>query len=145
VRAALNVLADRPTLLEPADRTLVFDLGQAEPDSPGWMWLTACDRILLVARTDLTALAHAKTLAEQLLEAGAPAALALIDTGPYPPEEAEAVLGLPVAGLLPFHPKHARTLTGLNLAGAAASGRLAARAGDILDTLTQQHLEVPVP
>ena len=145
VRAALNVLADRPALLEPADRILVFDLGRAEPDSPGWMWLTACDRILLVARTDLTGLAHAKTLAERLLAAGAPAALALIDTGPYPPEEAEAVLGLPVAGLLPCHPKHARTLTGLNLAGAAASGRLAASAGDVLDAFTQQHLEVPVP
>lgn len=147
VRAALGVLGvlgDHPALLEPTNRTLVFDLGRAEPDSPGWMWLTACDRILLVARTDLTGLAHAKTLADHLHEAQAAAALALIDTGPYPAAEAQQVLGLPLAGLLPYHPKHARALTDPNTVGAAACGRLAGRAGDILDTLTQQPQEVTV-
>jgi MinD-like ATPase involved in chromosome partitioning or flagellar assembly len=147
VHAALEVLADRPGLLAPAQtgRTLVFDLGRAEPDSPGWMWLTACDRVLLVARTDLTGLAHAATLAERLRQDGDHAALALIDTGPYPPAEAEAVLGLPIAGLLPFHPKHARALTDPAAARAAGTGRLATRAGELFDALTTQRQELPIP
>jgi Mrp family chromosome partitioning ATPase len=146
VRAALNVLADHPGLLEPADtsRTLVFDLGRAEPDSPGWMWLTACDLALLVARTDLTALAHAKTLAERLREVGTAAALALIDTGPYPPAEAEEALGLPLVGLVPFHPKQARALTDLQAVRATASGRLAIHAGELFDAVTQDRQEVAV-
>jgi Mrp family chromosome partitioning ATPase len=144
VRAALNVLADRPALFESADRTLVFDLGRAQPDSPGWMWLTACERILLVARTDLTALAHAKTLAERLRETHTRAALALIDTGPYPAAEAQEVLGLPLAGLVPFHPKHASALADLQAVRAAASGRLAARAGQLLDTVAHHPQEAPV-
>jgi len=145
VRAALNVLADHPGLLEPADRTLIFDLGRADPDSPRWMWLTACDRVLLVARTDLAGLAHAKSLVERLREQGARAALALIESGPYPPAEAQEVLGLPLMGLLPFHPKHASALTDLEKVRAAASGRLTERAGQLLDTLVQQTQEVPVP
>ena len=147
VRAALNVLADRPGLLDPADtaRTLIFDLGRAEPDSPGWMWLTVCDRTLLVARTGLTGLAHAKTLAERLREDRIDAALALIDTGPYPPTEAQDVLGLPLAGLLPFHPKQAQALTDPQTVRAAAPGRLAQRAGELFDTATRPRQEVPVP
>lgn len=147
VRAALNVLADHPGLLEPADtaRTLIFDLGRVEPDSPGWMWLTACERALLVARTDLTGLAHAKTLAERLRVDGAAAALALIDTGPYPPVEAEQVLGVPLAGLVPYHPKQARALTDIEAVRAARSSHLAARAGELFDTVTQHRQEVPVP
>lgn len=144
VRAALNVLADHPGLLEPADRTLVFDLGRADPDSPGWMWLTACDHVLLVARTDLTGLAHAKSLTERLRDQGVRAALVLIESGPYPPAEAQEVLGLPLMGLLPFHPKHARALTDLEAVHAAASSRLAERAGQLLDALVHQRQEVPV-
>lgn len=147
VRAALNVLADRAGLLDSADtgRTLVFDLGRVDTDGPGWMWLTACDRALLVARTDLTGLAHAATLAERLRASEIRAGLALIDTGPYSPAEAEAVLGLPLLGVLPFHRKHARALTDRDTVRAAASGRLAALGGAILDTLTRQRQEVPVP
>ena len=145
VRAALNMLADHPGLLEAAgaDRTLVFDLGRAEPDSPGWMWLTTCDRVLLVARTDLTGLAHAKNLAERLRECEARAALALIDTGPYPTAEAQDVLGLPLTAVLPFHPKQARTLTDPNTMRSAARGRLATRAGQILDAARERR-KVPV-
>ena len=145
VRAALNVLADRPGVLEPPDRTLVFDLGRTDPDSPGWMWLNACDHVLLVARTDLPGLAHAKSLAERLRDQDVRTALALIEAGPYPPAEAQEVLGLPLAGLLPFHPKHARALTDLEKVRAAACGRLTERAGQLLDTLVQQTQEVPVP
>lgn len=146
VRAALSVLADRAELLDPAGlgRTLVFDLGQVEPDGPGWTWLRACDRVLLVARTDLTGLAHAAALAEPLRATGITAGLALIDTGPYPPAEAEAVLGLPLLGILPFHRNHARALTDRDTAQTAASRPLATRAGVILDALIAQQQEVPV-
>ena len=147
VRAALNVLADHLDLLgaHERDRLLLFDLGRMEPDGPGWRWLTACERVLLVARTELTGLAHAKTLAERLRAGEIPAALALIDTGPYPPAEAEAALGLPLAGVLPFHPKQARALLDPGAVRAAASGRLAARAGSLLDTLARRPVQVPVP
>ena len=146
VRAALNVLADRPGLLAPADPdcTLVFDLGRVDPDSPGWMWMTACDRVLLVSRTDLTGLGHAATLAQRLRESEVPAALTLIDSGPYPPAEAEQVLGLPLAGILPWNPKQARAATDPGTARTVASGRLAAHAGTLLDTVTRRT-EVPVP
>lgn len=147
VRAALNVLADHPGLLEPADtaRTLIFDLGQAEPDGPAWTWLGVCERVLLVARTDLTGLAHAKTLAERLREDGVAAALALIDTGPYPPAEAEQVLGLPLAGLVPWNPKQAHAITDVQTVRAAGSSRLAQRAGELSDAVTEYRQEVPVP
>lgn len=146
VRAALSVLADHPGLLNPTDRILVFDLGRVDPGSPGWMWLTACDHVLLLARTDLTALAHAKSVADRLREDGARAALALIDAGPYPPAEAQQVLGLPLAGVLPFHPKAASALADPHALRAASSSRLAAGAGQLLDTLLHQHQarEVPV-
>jgi MinD-like ATPase involved in chromosome partitioning or flagellar assembly len=147
VRAALNVLADRPGLFAPTgpQRTLLFDLGRVEPESPGWMWANACDRVLLVSRTDLTGLGHAATLAQRLRESEARAALALIDSGPYPPAEAEQTLGLPVAGVLPWSPKHARALTDLDAVRAAAGVRLAARAGEVLDAAMQHDQEVPVP
>lgn len=147
VRAALNVLADHPGLLEPPDsaRTLIFDLGRADPDGPGWMWLAACERVLLVARTDLTGLAHAQALAERLRAEDTPAALVLIDTGPYPPGEAEQVLGLPLAGVIPFHPKQARALTDVQAIRTAATSRLATRAGELFDTATEHRQEVPVP
>jgi hypothetical protein len=145
VRAALGVLADHPGLLDPPDRTLVFDLGRVDPDSPGWRWLTACDHVLLLTRTDLTGLAHAKSVADRLHEDGARAALALIEAGPYPPAEAQQVLGLPLAGVLPFHPKAARALADPQAVRAAASGRLAAGAGRLLDTLLHQHQQREVP
>ncbi|MGH3627955.1 MAG: MinD/ParA family ATP-binding protein, partial [Sciscionella sp.] len=126
VRAALNVLADRADLLA-ADhaRMLVFDLGRTEPDSPGWMWLAACDRVLLVSRTDLTGLAHAAQLAEKLRDSVPAVALALIDSGPYPPAEAEQSLGLPLAGLLPWSPKQAAALTDHAAIHTAPGSRLA--------------------
>jgi Mrp family chromosome partitioning ATPase len=146
VRAALNVLADHPGLLESAGsgRTLIFDLGRVEPDGPGWVWLAACERVLLVARTDLTALAHAQGLAERLRTDEIAAALVLIDTGPYPPGEAEQVLGLPLAGIVPFHPKQARALTDVQAIRAAASSRLATRVGELFDTATEHRQEVLV-
>ena len=139
VRAALSVLADRPGLLDPPDRTLIFDLGRFDPDSPGWMWLTACEHVLLLARTDLTGLAHAKSVADQLREDGVRAALALIEAGPYPPAEAQQVLGLPLAGVLPFHPKGARALGDPQAVRASGSGRLATGAGRLLDALQHQY------
>ena len=147
VRAALDVLADRADLFAPGQsgRTLVFDIGRAEHDGPGWTWLTTCDRVLLVARTDLTGLAHATALAERLRRSVDHAALALIDTGPYPPAEAEAVLGLPVAGLLPFRPKQARALTDPAAARTSNSNRLATRAGELFDALTAPRQKAPIP
>ena len=146
VRAALSVLCDRADLLADADdtRTPVFDLGRAEPDSPGWMWLAACDHVLLVCRTDLTGLAHAAHLAEQLRDTMPAVALALIDSGPYPPAEAEASLGLPLAGLVPFSPKQASAVTDHAAVHSAATSRLTAAAGQVLDSVLQ-HAEVPVP
>jgi hypothetical protein len=146
VRAALDVLADRADLLVPerATPTLVFDLGQVEPNSPGWMWLTVCDQVLVVSRTDLTRLAHTQVLANRLRAVDVHAALALIDTGPYPPGEAEQALHLPLAGVVPFHPKQARTLIDPNAAG-PPRGRLTARAGEVFDAVTQHRKEVPVP
>lgn len=145
VCAALSVLADHPRLPDPPDRILVSDLGRADPGSPGWRWLTTCEHVLLLARTDLTGLAHAKSVADRLREDQAPAALALIDAGPYPPAEAQQVLGLPLAGVLPFHPKAARALADPHAARAAGSGRLAAGAGGLLDTLVHQHQQREVP
>lgn len=147
VRAALNVLADRCALLSEtsADRTLIFDLGRVEPDSPGWMWLCACERVLLLARTDLTGLAHAATLAQRLRGIEARAAVALIDSGPYPPQEAAQVLDLPVAGVVPFNPKQARALLDIGAVRSAACGRLVARAGALLEAHHHNAREVAVP
>ena len=146
VRAALNVLADRNELLgaREAHRTLVFDLGRAEPDSPGWMWATACDRVLLVCRRDLTGLAHAAHLGERLRESGARATLALIDTGPYQSAEAEEALGLPAVAIVPWNPKQARALADPVAIRAAATCRLVTAAGDALDALDHQPAEVAV-
>ena len=137
VRAALNVLADRDELLGAggAHRTLVFDLGRVEPDSPGWMWATACDHVLLVSRRDLTGLGHSAALAERLREAEARAALVLIDSGPYTSAEAHEVLGLPGAGIVPWDPKQARALADPAAIHAAGTCRLETAAGGVLDAL----------
>lgn len=147
VRAALSVLADRDELLRAGDapQSLVFDLGRAEPDGPGWMWATACDRVLLVTRRDLTGLAHAVHLAEQLRESDARAALVLIDAGPYPSAEAEAAVGLPSAGIVPWNPKQARALADSAAIRAAATSRLVTAAGEVFDALEHQSMEVTAP
>jgi MinD-like ATPase involved in chromosome partitioning or flagellar assembly len=147
VCAALNVLADRADLLigdDESGRAIVVDMGLVEPDGPGWSWLTACESVLLISRTDLTGLAHARVLAAQVRASGASGALALIDTGTYPCAEAEQVLGLPLAGVLPFLPRQAGALLDPDTVRAAASGRLAMLAGEVFDAVTRQRQEVPV-
>jgi len=142
--AALDALSQHPrTLLAPdTARTLVLDLGRADPTGPARGLLALCDALVLVTLGDLTALAHAQALARLLPELGRPARFALIDSGPYPAAEAEAALGLPCAGILPFDPKHAARLRD-PLQAAAASTRLVRAAGHLLDTLTPAAHDAP--
>ncbi|MBS2966536.1 hypothetical protein KGA66_26085 [Actinocrinis puniceicyclus] len=135
--AALDLLADRARLLALPDpaHTLVIDLGRVDPASPAAGWLRLCDLLVLVTRGELTGLAHTQALARSLLDSSRPLGFALIDTGPYPPADAEAALDLPCVGVLPYAPKHAARLRDPRHIAAAASSQLVSAAGALFDTV----------
>jgi MinD-like ATPase involved in chromosome partitioning or flagellar assembly len=121
-RAALTMLAAdsfaaiRRASIQP-DMLVIADCGRLDPASPVLALARAADALVLVARPQLTEMAHLAACVTTLRRAwgSSPPArvgLVLAPGGSYPPAEVGQALDVPVLGVLPDDKHTAATLAG---------------------------------
>jgi hypothetical protein len=93
------------------DGTVVVDCGRWSANSPGRGLIAGADVLLVVLRPTLEGVEHARSRLDEMRAAGvASLGALLVGDRPYQPAEVEAVLGIPVAGVLPYDARGARAL-----------------------------------
>lgn len=141
-------LAAELRALSAMDVDVIVDYGRLGHIASAIPLLGVADRVLIVTRTDLPAVAAVSS--RPALPTDAPASLLVIGRGDYTPGQISAQLGLPVAGVLPWAPLEAamfshgrpeptrwprRPITGLRKSLGALAGQVQAGARERLEEL----------
>ncbi len=114
--------------------TVVVDCGRWSPNSPAARLIAGGDALLVVLRPTLEGVEHVRSRLDELRGAGiASLGALLIGDRPYQPAEVEAVLGIPVAGVLPFDTRGARALERRMIGAETMRGTIVRSARSALD------------
>jgi len=135
-RAAVAGLAAR---IPPADIDVIFDVGRLDEQSPAWPLAAACDALLVVSGSDITAIDHTAALTNQRGEHPRVSAVLVGDIR-FALAEMADVLDVPILASVPTDAGTAAVLT-----GAARPGRRWSRFGIPAAARTAALQLVPEP
>ncbi|GAA1931808.1 hypothetical protein [Streptantibioticus ferralitis] len=93
-----------------SDGSVLVDVGRLQPET-AWL-VEAADRLLLVSRGEVDALAHAASTAADLRGSSRCVELVVVGPSPYPPSEIREVLGVQRVHRMPWDARTARALAG---------------------------------
>jgi MinD-like ATPase involved in chromosome partitioning or flagellar assembly len=122
------------------EEVVIVDLGRwtagGAPHATALLSLASV--VLVVCRSGLASVEHARALVDELREANRRVAVLMVgSTSPYPPDEVAAAVKAPVVGVLPWDSRGVGALVVQGLSRAWSRSRIAKAADDVVQGLAR--------